>query len=153
MQVELWFLHTALLLVILHPHMKFQVNMWNSLGVMARTKNVDGRWKTQNHKRGITQKIMHVELWFLYTALPYVILHPHMKFQENTLNSLGVMARTKWKTQNYKKGNNSKNDACRVMVLTHCTPLYHTASTYEVSRKYLIQFRCYGPDKMKNTKL
>ena len=137
MHVELWFLHTALFLVILHPHMKFQVSMWNSLGVMARTKNVDGRWKTQNHKRGITQKIMHVELWFLYTALPYVILHSHMKFEENILNSLGVMARTKWKKQNHKKGNNSKNNACRVMVLTHCTSPCHIASTCEVSSEYV----------------
>ena len=128
MHVELWFLPTALPLVILLPHMKFQVNMCNSLGVMPRTK-----WKAQNHKRGITQKKLQVELWFLYTALPYVILHPHMKFQENILNSLGVMARTKWKTQNYKKGNNSKNNSCRVMVLTHCTSPCHIASTYEVS--------------------
>jgi hypothetical protein len=51
--------------------------------------------KHENIKRGITQKVMHVELWFLHTVLPLVILLPHMKFQLNMWNSLGVMPLTK----------------------------------------------------------
>jgi hypothetical protein len=35
--------------------------------------------------------------------------------------SLGEMARTQMKYENYTKGNNSKNKKCRVPVLVHCT--------------------------------
>ena len=51
--------------------------------------------KHENIKRGITQKVMHVELWFLSTALSLVISLPHMKSQVNMWNSLGDMPRTK----------------------------------------------------------
>ena len=62
---ELWFLCTALPLDEIYPPTKFHNHSKYNFGDMLRTK-----FKYENKRRAITQKLSKRELWFLCTALP-----------------------------------------------------------------------------------
>ena len=113
---ELWFLCTALLHNEIYLPMKCHVNALHSLKGMLQTK-----FKYENQQRAITPKVWCQELWFLCIALLLNKIYLPMKFQVSSLNTYGVMLRTKFKNDKGTKGNNSKNMMSRVMVLVHCT--------------------------------
>ena len=83
---------TALLLIDIYPHVKFQNHIFFGNGVMLRTK-----FKYENEQRGITKKLSKAELLFVCTALFLIIIdiYTHVKFQSHSLLSFEVMLRTK----------------------------------------------------------
>ena len=76
---ELKFLCTALPLIEIYLHMKFQNDTSNTFKDMLRTII-----NLQNKQRAITKKIQNQESWFLCTALPLDVIYSPMKFKVNT---------------------------------------------------------------------
>ena len=64
--MQLLFLHTALHLYVIYLYVKFEVTSFYTLEVMPQTKI-----RSKTLQREITPKIDGIELWFLYTALPF----------------------------------------------------------------------------------
>ena len=78
--------------------MKFHVNALHSLKVMLQTK-----FKYENQQRAITPKVRCQELWFLCIALLLNKIYLPMKLQVSSLNTYGVMLRTKFKNENEQR--------------------------------------------------
>jgi len=66
--------------------------------VMLRTQ-----FKNENEQRALTPKVWCLELWFLCTALFLNDMYLLMKCQVSSLNTLGVMLRTKFKNENNQR--------------------------------------------------
>ena len=89
---------TALPLIEIYLHMKFQNDISNTFKDMLRT-----RIKLQNKQRAITQKIQNQELWFLCTALALDVIYSPMKFQVDISYTFKDMLRTRIKLQNKQR--------------------------------------------------
>ena len=89
---ELFFIGPAPLHKTFYRCMKFRVNSFYSLEVMAQTKN-------QTLQRAITQNVRVAKLWFLCIAPFHNEFYHCMKFQVYSLNSLEVMIRSKVQTE------------------------------------------------------
>ena len=76
---ELQFMCTALPLDEIYPPTKFHNHGLYSFGEMLRTK-----FKYENKKRAITQKLSKRQLWFLCTALRLDEIYPPTKLHNHS---------------------------------------------------------------------
>ena len=91
-EIELWFLHTALLPNVIYMYMKFEDTNFYTLEVMPRTKI-----QSENLQRAITPKVVGIELCFLYTALFHNVTYLCMKFEVTSLHTFEVMPQTRFR--------------------------------------------------------
>ena len=88
--MELWFLFSAHRLIMLYFCTKFCENISKDLGVLVQTL-----FPLRNLQKSMIQSIMYVELWFLFSACPSMMLYIGTKFHENILNGIKVIERTR----------------------------------------------------------
>ena len=89
-KVELWFLYTILFLNVLYHKIRSQQKLCY---IQENLINVDGGGGGWGEGERLIKKVNEVELLFLYTALSLSVLYRF--FQQNPLNTFGVMLRTK----------------------------------------------------------
>ena len=90
-KLELWFLCTALRVIAIKMHTKFEVIWTNGKKNMFRTRNAP----LKINQRAIIQKRNKVELWFLSTALRVIAINMHTKFEVIWTYGDKVMLRTR----------------------------------------------------------
>ena len=88
---ELQPLVTALLLIEVYKHMKFQDPTMKDFGDMLRTSWI---FPFLQKQRAITSKLQMEELQPLVTALCLIEVYKHMKFQDPTMKAFGDTLRT-----------------------------------------------------------
>ena len=131
----LWFLHSAISFIALYECINFNLFIFNDFRDMLRTS-----LQLQKLERGITLKILVIELWFLYSAL---FSNGGLSMYQVSLNSLLYFQRyapDKRFTATNKKGSNSVNTGDRVMVLAFCNFPHDPLSVYQVYLNYLQYF-------------
>ena len=120
--LELWTLCAALPLIMVFAYMKFHFNSSSRSGIIVRTK-----FERKNQQRAITEKICMLEFWPLCTALPFIMLFPHMKFHFNSSSSTGVIVRTRCVTDGQTDGQTDRQtdgqtDGQTTLTKTICLP-------------------------------
>ena len=82
---------TALLLIKVYKHMKFQDPTMKAFGDMLRTSLI---FPFLQKQRAITQKLQMEKCRPLITALLHINVYKHMKFQDPRSKAFGDMLRT-----------------------------------------------------------
>ena len=108
---------TALPLDAIYPPTKFHNHSLYSLGDMHRTK-----FKYENKRTAITQRLSKQELLFMCTALPLDAIYPPTKFHNHSLYSLGDMHRTKFNYESKQRAISKKKKSKQELPLM-CTAL------------------------------
>ena len=92
-------------------------------------------------------------LWFLYSAIPFIVLYHCIKFHLFYLQYFQRFTPDKLTIAKIRKGNKSEITCDRVTVLALCTSSDGLLSMYQVSFNSLLYFQRYAPDKLFTAKI